>query len=165
MSTLYVDNLAPNLGSQVEIPDLKPLAGSVVQAAASGNSTFYNVATTSFTTIGAITFTPKFPNSILHIQYLAAGMSDSGSGVSQGMRIRVNGSTITQRTRTGYTEGTWNALVAVISDTYQCTDTAPLTIEVQLATEGTSARIGDSDSGLGSNVGDQHKLHVWEIAQ
>jgi len=31
MSTLYVDNLEPNLGSQVEIPDLKPLAGSVLQ--------------------------------------------------------------------------------------------------------------------------------------
>lgn len=31
MSTLYVDNLQPNLGSQVEIPALKPLAGSVVQ--------------------------------------------------------------------------------------------------------------------------------------
>jgi hypothetical protein len=31
MSTLYVDNLQPNLGSQVEIPNLKPLAGSVVQ--------------------------------------------------------------------------------------------------------------------------------------
>ena len=24
MSTLYVDNLEPNLGSQVEIPDFKP---------------------------------------------------------------------------------------------------------------------------------------------
>ena len=31
MSTLYVDNLQPNLGSQVEIPNLKPLAGQVVQ--------------------------------------------------------------------------------------------------------------------------------------
>jgi hypothetical protein len=30
MSTLYVDNLQPNLGSQVEIPNLKPLAGSVI---------------------------------------------------------------------------------------------------------------------------------------
>ena len=32
MSTLYVDNLQPNLGSQVAIPNLKPLAGSVVGA-------------------------------------------------------------------------------------------------------------------------------------
>ena len=31
MSTLYVDNLQPNLGSQVDIPNLKPLAGSVLQ--------------------------------------------------------------------------------------------------------------------------------------
>lgn len=31
MSTLYVDNLQPNLGSQVEIPDLKPNAGQIVQ--------------------------------------------------------------------------------------------------------------------------------------
>ena len=31
MSSLYVDNIVPNLGSQVQIPNLKPLAGSVVQ--------------------------------------------------------------------------------------------------------------------------------------
>jgi len=31
MSTLYVDNLEPNLGSQVEIPDLKPKVGNSIQ--------------------------------------------------------------------------------------------------------------------------------------
>lgn len=30
MSTLYVDNLQPNLGSQVEIPNLKPLSGFII---------------------------------------------------------------------------------------------------------------------------------------
>jgi len=30
MSSLYVDNIVPNLGSQVQIPQLKPLTGSVI---------------------------------------------------------------------------------------------------------------------------------------
>lgn len=48
MSTLYVDNLQPNLGSQVEIPNLKPLAGSVVQVVSAEKSdTFLTTATVS----------------------------------------------------------------------------------------------------------------------
>lgn len=47
MSTLYVDNLAPNLGSQVQIPNLKPLAGSVVQVVQHTDTTTYTNTTTS----------------------------------------------------------------------------------------------------------------------
>lgn len=39
MSSLYVDNIVPNLGSQVQIPNLKPLAGSVVQVVQGQTST------------------------------------------------------------------------------------------------------------------------------
>lgn len=47
MSTLYVDNLAPNLGSQVQIPNLKPLAGSVVQVVQHTDTTSYTNSTTT----------------------------------------------------------------------------------------------------------------------
>jgi len=46
MSTLYVDNLQPNLGSRVEIPSLKPIAGSVVQVVQVDDAEF----STRFTT-------------------------------------------------------------------------------------------------------------------
>ena len=47
MSTLYVDNLQPNLGSQVEIPDLKPLSGSVVQVVQGATSSQVDINTTA----------------------------------------------------------------------------------------------------------------------
>ena len=40
MSTLYVDNLQPNLGSQVEIPDLKMPAGTIVRMGHAKHSTY-----------------------------------------------------------------------------------------------------------------------------
>lgn len=46
MSTLYVDNLQPNLGSQVEIPNMKPLAGTVIQEEAGWNDTQYSSSVT-----------------------------------------------------------------------------------------------------------------------
>jgi len=69
MSTLYVDNLQPNLGSQVEIPDLKPLAGSVVQVKQSQTSASLGTyVTTSFVDVGSglqVVFTPLYATSKL----------------------------------------------------------------------------------------------------
>ena len=47
MSTLYVDNLQPNLGSQVEIPNLKPVAGTVIQEVIGGNAVTYSSGATN----------------------------------------------------------------------------------------------------------------------
>ena len=95
MSTLYVDNLEPNLGSQVEIPDLKPLTGAVVQ------SVVWEIPATSRSTAGswAVTTTPTLPNtysvaeyaftkkhSNSHVVCVASGhvdLSDAGSGGRQ----------------------------------------------------------------------------------
>jgi hypothetical protein len=57
MSTLYVDNLQPNLGSQVEIPQLKPLAGSIVQVKQTVLTTRASYSGTSFFTIDGLTTT------------------------------------------------------------------------------------------------------------
>lgn len=56
MSTLYVDNLAPNLGSRVEIPDLKPLSGSVVRAGSAKHTTYAGTSTIN-TWVEMYTFT------------------------------------------------------------------------------------------------------------
>jgi hypothetical protein len=50
MSTIYVDNLQPNLGSQVEIPQLKPLTGSVVQVV----NAYANATTTTTATYAGV---------------------------------------------------------------------------------------------------------------
>ena len=64
MSTLYVDNLQPNLGSQVEIPALKPISGSVVQVVQDykTDATVYNGVDT-YHNVMTVSITPKYANS------------------------------------------------------------------------------------------------------
>ena len=64
MSVLYVDNLQPNLGSQVEIPALKPISGSVVQVVQDykTDATVYNGVDT-YHTVMSVSITPKYANS------------------------------------------------------------------------------------------------------
>ena len=90
MSTLYVDNLEPNLGSQVEIPDLKPLAGSVVQCKYGELSarTSYNVQ--SFGSIGlSATITPTSTSSIILITICFGRLGTSQTNGDHGGAIRV----------------------------------------------------------------------------
>ena len=62
MSTLYVDNLQPNLGSGVHIP------GHVIQVAEDVVSSDITVAVgASAVAINTINFTPKYSNSIIEI--------------------------------------------------------------------------------------------------
>lgn len=94
MSTLYVDNLQPNLGSQVEIPNLKPLGGAVVQsvvweipAIARSTAGSWTVTTTptidNTYSVAEYTFTKKHSDS--HVACIASGhvdMNNAGSGGS-----------------------------------------------------------------------------------
>ena len=67
MSTLYVDNLQPNLGSQVEVPDLKPLTGSVVQMKRVAVNTVTSTTSSSYVTHMSAQFdeTPKVGNLVI----------------------------------------------------------------------------------------------------
>ena len=78
MSTLYVDNLAPNLGSQVQIPNLKPLAGSVVQVVSDTFSTQYSTSSNSDVDFRSVTITPQYSSSkILVLVNLMAKITSS----------------------------------------------------------------------------------------
>ena len=58
-STLYVDNLQPNLGSQVVIPQLKPLAGSVVQVQSTNTTLSFSTSSGTFSSLGlSVSITP-----------------------------------------------------------------------------------------------------------
>jgi len=93
MSTLYVDNLQPNLGSQVEIPQLKPLAGNVIQVAtaSSGVQTTLAPGSGEFNIV-SLSFTPKSLNSIIrvawsHGQTTRVSSGGTSSWLSCGVKI------------------------------------------------------------------------------
>ena len=71
MSTLYVDNLAPNLGSQVEIPQLKPLAGSVINVWEARKTDTQSTSGFTFVDVTglSITLTPTSASSKFLINY------------------------------------------------------------------------------------------------
>ena len=68
MSTLYVDNLQPNLGSQVEIPDFKPHAGMQIQHKQNTHTSFDSTAN-AWTDVVTRTITPKYDNSLIVVRY------------------------------------------------------------------------------------------------
>jgi hypothetical protein len=79
MSTLYVDNLQPNLGSQVEIPNFKPLAGSVVQVQSADLHTVYTAAGSGvedvFTNTGLqVNITPTSASSKVLVNFNVGGI-------------------------------------------------------------------------------------------
>jgi len=88
MSTIFVDNLQPNLGSQVEIPNLKPLAGSVIQvlqttsnvqqtfaAGSTDQQTFYDISGLSL----SITPTAATSNILINASVHVGGSADAFS--------------------------------------------------------------------------------------
>ena len=107
MSTLYVDNLEPNLGSQVEIPDLKPLAGSVVQmvvgADTSTSNSAYSTSWTEVTSNLRTDITLKTANPIIHVTWIANPESDgssTGSRLFTRIYYAINGTSFTNHAGT-----------------------------------------------------------------
>jgi hypothetical protein len=90
MSTLYVDNLEPNLGSQVVIPDLKPLAGSVVQVAFGELTTRVQSSTASWSDIGlSATITPQYANSKILISCFFGRIGSNQTNGDHGGAVRI----------------------------------------------------------------------------
>ena len=96
MSTLYVDNLQPNLGSQVEIPNLKPLAGSVVQTVYEESAIAVATTSTSHSTFINATITPKYASSKILI-------STSGTYYKNNNSSGITGSSFWTMSRNGTT--------------------------------------------------------------
>ena len=95
MSTLYVDNLEPNLGSQVEIPDLKPNAESIINTERScAYNAYVDNTSTTFTDAITWTYTPVSATSkiIFQTSIWGRGYYQSGADCRWKYRILVNGS-------------------------------------------------------------------------
>ena len=68
MTTLYVDNIAPNLQSKISAPDLTLPTGSVVQCVSTRFNTNFNTSSTSFAATGhTLSITPSSTNSKIFI--------------------------------------------------------------------------------------------------
>jgi hypothetical protein len=90
MSTLYVDNIAPNLGSQVEIPNLKPLAGSVVQVVQGELTTRVGYNVQSFGDVGLqATITPTSATSKILVTLSFGRLQTTQSNGDHGAAIRI----------------------------------------------------------------------------
>ena len=94
MSTLYDDNLQPNLGSKVEIPDFKPPAGMVLNVQLEHQTTgLSTIASTLWQDIpdGTFNYTPKAANSLLHIDVVAHVYANQSDWESIAVRCLVDG--------------------------------------------------------------------------
>lgn len=178
MSTLYVDNLQPNLGSQVEIPDLKPLAGSVVQVVQATSTTILELTAGGvvWTNAGsAASITPTSSSNKILIMNSAGGIYNQSTSGSFGIRIvrnlnDGNGDTVTPASRSrhgfggsefgGYASINWDIKYLDSPNT-----TNQVTYKVQIAQENAgNVRYNDYDNQF-SPSSSMSMLILMEIAQ
>lgn len=160
MSTLYVDNLRPNLGSGIHNP------GSVVQCISSDDARTWTSATSTTLVASGISLsiTPKFANSVILVDFHFPMLHiPNPAGVSLVPAVYRNGTNIGIN---GYPQGFLHNAVGDFqypSIKIECRDathnsTSALTYEVYFrSTNGGQVH-------LTHNGSDTH-LKLWEIAQ
>lgn len=171
MSTLYVDNLEPNLGSRVMA------AGHVVQAKQATSTTEVQVTSGSPTTWydggATVTITPTAANSKILILNSATGIHYPTNSGSLGCRIlrNVNGGgwdIVSSRARQGYGGSALSTYYSVNWD-YKFLDSPNTTSSVQYKMQfnmevGGNIRYNGNDSQYTPNTSES-SLIVMEIAQ
>ena len=167
MSVLYVDNLQPNLGSQVEIADLKPPIGNVINSqkvvcnsvlALSTNQTWTDIP------LGTFSYTPKQSDSLLQIEVVAhvygSLVSNSWSGAA--VRCLVDGTSVSSTPSnihhglTSYND--YGMGYAIDLSEYTCTSASAITIKAQAYSHSGAPSVNINQFGLGY-------VRVLEIAQ
>ena len=171
MSTLYVDNLEPNLGSRVMA------AGHVVQAKQAASTTYLEITSGSATTWydggATVTITPTAANSKVLILNSATGIHNPTSSGSIGCRIlrNVNGGgwdVVSHRARQGYGGSSLGTYYSVNWD-YNYLDSPNTTSSVQYKIQinmesGGNLRYNSTDNSY-SPTTSESSLIVMEIAQ
>ena len=140
MSILYVDNLQPNLGSQVEIPNLKPPAGTVINSERVVCNTGITLAADATWTdipLGTFSYTPKQPNSLLQIEVVAHVFGSYVSNTWSGGAVRclVDGVSVSNTPQGNYhgvaNLSDWGMAYAIDLSEYTCTSASAVTIKAQ----------------------------------
>ena len=166
MSTLYVDNLQPNLGSQVEIADLKPPIGNVINSHRVVCNSAFTLSTNQTWTdipLGTFSYTPKQPDSLLHIEVVAHVYgSQIAAWSSVAVRCLVDGTSVSSTpANTHYGVGPNNSYdmgYAIDLSEYTCTSASAVTIKAQAYTHQGATAVNVNQWGLGY-------VRVMEIAQ
>ena len=180
MSTLYVDNLQPNLGSQVEIPNLKPLAGSVVQVKQAILQSVGSISGSTWTTILSTSITPTATNSKIIVTCDGTFGNPTGGALESAVRTlsSVNGAVQVSTSGTGSMTNA-NANVYLPAGTYETTSpswtvvdepntTSSVTYSLQAyASEGQNMNYGYSNSSGNGDYNTRSSLRIllMEIAQ
>jgi len=83
MTTLYVDNIAPNLQSKISAPNLQLPAGSVIQVVSSTRNTAYSTTSTSYVSPDglSVSITPSSTANKMLIIFEGKGGSATGNGL------------------------------------------------------------------------------------
>ena len=164
MSTLYVDNLQPNLGSQVEIPNLKANPQNVLKTELLVNTTAVDNLSSSYTDAITYTYTPVSATSRIILQFstFIRGYHSGASDARFNYRILVNGSEKSAKRYCGIYDygagGTWSNFTWSDCIEFDSVSTAAVTIKIQTATQG-AVGVRTSENG------DPSTLLVTEIAQ
>ena len=166
MSTLYVDNLEPNLGSRVMA------AGHVVQVVSASNGDSWSTTSGSYVDITdmSVTITPTSTTSKLLVTGHISGAATNNARVSifrDGTNLI---STVTSRTPAiaDFYENSWNGTIYVRPFNFyiDATSTSATTIKAQVFTTGTFFLNKARDTTDNSGRTNAHStITVMEIAQ
>lgn len=162
MSTLYVDNLEPNLGSQVEIPDLKPLAGSVVQTTTITSNSNYYWSSSGWVTVWQPSFTPKYSNSRLHFAVSINVLNESSNNTDLWLGWNnANGQYHYGFGKAGSLSG-WNQNNNAVTYDAPAGSAAAQLLWIQLKGSGSETSYWNYNYGNGTA---RSTVTMWEIAQ
>lgn len=167
MSTLYVDNLQPNLGNAVHA------AGHCVQCThyEIGGSVI-SVGSDTFTDLASISFTPKYASSHLHIDisyhvYVTSTASDAWRGAN--VRLLRNDTILAGDASVQYGHAYFRTSDADRSMSYQArmfvdtshNTTSSITYKFQGLSRGSVTQMDFNNP----SYGDQCRIRIMEIAQ
>lgn len=181
MTTIYVDNVAPNLQSSVHIP------GHVVQVQKTTVNSRTTFTSSSYVATNlSLNFTPKFANSMLHVMCTSTMADAAGAATTGAVFRRVIGGTTSYSPLGNTGHGSINSPDGATMGVYQGSNGAgnnkqtPFTMEWFDNTHNTTSQItytvmvanneGISTTAFGG-LGNQNDynivstLSVWEIAQ
>ena len=149
MSTLYVDNLQPNLGNATK------LKGAIVHnEVVSVGAIAANLSANTWQTAFTHSYTPKFADSVLSISVSPIAPNNASAANSKTwMEIRVDSTSITEvaNQSRSYSQSESHAY-----GQYQLTSSSPVTITL---------RYYSQDTGYIYFSGSRCKMYIQEIAQ
>ena len=158
MSTLYVDNLEPNLGSQVEIPDLKPLAGSVINQEIVTNTIGTTISVNAGTSVWTPSYTPVSDNSDVYATFNLNFNPYRNTGYDARFNYAIwrDSTQVLNATSMGVYDygnsGNWSKLKYIDTIKHTNTSTSAITYDVKLSTQGLCISVSFNSAGTQSQV-------------